>query len=84
MYAIVRTCGKQFKVSEGDTIKVEALNGEAGEAVTLNEVLSLHDGEKVSIGRPLIKGASVQAEIVRQGRGKKIIIGFQSYSPEFF
>lgn len=74
MFAVVKTGGKQYRVSQGDTIKVEKLAGEPGDKVELSQVLMLGDGEKVQIGHPSLEGARVQAEIVEQGRYPKIII----------
>jgi large subunit ribosomal protein L21 len=73
MYAVVRTGGKQYKVSEGDLLKVEKLEGTVGETIELNEVLMV-GGEKVSIGTPLVPSASVVGKIVQQGRDKKILV----------
>ena len=73
MYAVVRTGGKQYKVSEGDLVKVEKLEGAVGDAVELNEVL-LVGGDKVMIGTPLVPGASVVGKIVEQGKDKKILV----------
>ena len=74
MYAIVATGGKQYKVSAGDRIKVEKLNGQVGESVELSEVLLVVDGEKVTIGQPRVKNAKVVAQVIGHGRGKKKII----------
>ncbi len=73
MYAVVRTGGKQYKVSEGDLLKVEKLDGAVGETVELNEVLMV-GGEKVSIGTPLVPSASVVGKIIQQGKDKKILV----------
>jgi large subunit ribosomal protein L21 len=73
MYAIIRTGGKQYRVSEGDTIRVEKLPGEVGGEVELSDVLML-GGEKPLVGKPLVKGATVKAEIVAQDRAKKIVV----------
>lgn len=73
MYAVVKTGGKQYRVSAGDTIQVEKLEGGPGDKVEL-EVLLLADGENVTVGRPLVEGASVAAEIVDQGKHRKVII----------
>jgi len=73
MYAVVKTGGKQYRVAQGDTIKVEKLEGDPGEMVTLSEVLLLK-GDELKIGRPLIEGASVTAEIVGQDRHPKILV----------
>ena len=72
MLAIIKTGGKQYKVAEGDKIKIEKLEGEAGAKITFDEVLFVGDEKDVKIGEPLIKGAKVEAEIVRQGRHKKV------------
>ncbi|MEM8772582.1 MAG: 50S ribosomal protein L21 [Pseudomonadota bacterium] len=74
MYAVVKTGGKQYRVSENDTLKVERLAGDAGEIVTLNSVLMVGDGGDVTVGEPLVDGAAVAAEIVEHARDKKIIV----------
>jgi large subunit ribosomal protein L21 len=74
MYAVIRTGGKQYRVAENDIITVERLPGEAGDTLTLDEVLAVGDGAKVQFGTPTVKGASVAAEVVEQTRGRKIII----------
>jgi large subunit ribosomal protein L21 len=74
MYAVVKTGGKQYRVAKDDVIKIERLAGEAGEIVTLTEVLMLGDGGDVTVGAPFIDGASVAGEIVEQARGPKIIV----------
>ena len=72
MYAIIATGGKQYKVSEGDVIDVEKLDGEAGAEVTFDRVVAVSDGAmKVADD---VKGAKVTGEIVEQGRGKKIVV----------
>ena len=71
MYAVIKTGGKQYKVSEGDLLKVEKLIGEVGESIELNEVLMV-GGEEVKIGTPLLPSAKVTARIVEQGKDKKI------------
>lgn len=73
MYAVIRTGGKQYRVSQGDTLRVEKLPGEVGSAVTFDEVLML-GGEKVAVGKPLVAGAKVNAEITAQDRAKKVIV----------
>jgi large subunit ribosomal protein L21 len=73
MYAVIRTGGKQYRVSEGQTLRVEKLPGSAGDKVTFGEVL-LVGGDTPKIGQPLVKGASVSAEIKAQDRGPKIVI----------
>ena len=73
MYAIIATGGKQYKVAEGDIIKVEKLGVEAGETVTFDKVLAVNNGE-LSIGCPTIEGATVTATVVKEGKGKKVIL----------
>jgi len=74
MYAVIKTGGKQFKVTEGDTLKVEKLSTEVGKALNLNSVLTLVDGDKVTIGTPTVKGASVDATVISHGKGDKVKI----------
>ncbi len=74
MYAIIQTGGKQYRVSPGDILRVERLPGERGEAVVLDQVLLVADGEDLKVGQPLVAGASVKGEILRQGKGKKILV----------
>ena len=73
MYAVIKTGGKQYKVSEGDTIKVEKLAGKAGESIEISDVLMV-GGEEVKIGAPLLPNAKVTARIVEQGKDKKILV----------
>lgn len=73
MYAIIATGGKQYKVAEGDIIKVEKLGIDAGEAVTFDQVLAVNNGE-LSIGSPTVSGATVSGVVVKEGRAKKIIV----------
>ena len=73
MYAVIRTGGKQYRVSEGDTLRIEKLPGDVGSSITFGEVLLL-GGDSVKIGKPLISGASVTGTIVAQDRAKKIIV----------
>lgn len=73
MYAIIRTGGKQYKVSEGDVIFVEKLAGEIGSAVSF-DVLMISDGENVKVGTPTVAGAEVKGEIVDHGKAKKVIV----------
>ena len=74
MYAVFKTGGKQYRVSEGETLKIEKLEVEPGKKVTFNEVLMIADGENVQVGSPLIEKASVEAKVVSQGKGKKVHI----------
>jgi large subunit ribosomal protein L21 len=73
MYAVIKTGGKQYRVSEGQTLRVEKLPGSAGDIITFNEVLFI-GGETPKVGQPLVKGATVAAEITSAGRGKKIVV----------
>ena len=73
-YAIIRTGGKQFRVEPGRTYKVPSLEGDEGGKIEFNDVLLGNDGKAVKTGVPALKGASVTAEIVRHGRGDKIIV----------
>ena len=72
MYAIIATGGKQYKVSEGDVIKVEKLDAEAGNAVTFDQVIAVSDGT-LKVGAD-VAGATVSATVMEQGRGKKVIV----------
>ncbi|MFI9652775.1 50S ribosomal protein L21 [Guyparkeria halopsychrophila] len=74
MYAVVVTGGKQYRVEQGTKVRVEKLSGEAGSTVTLDRVLMVGDGSDIKVGAPIVDGASVTAEIVGQGRGKKVEI----------
>ncbi len=74
MYAIIRTGGKQYQVAAGDTLKVEKIQGEVGDTIEINDVLLVADGDNVTIGQPLVEGASVTAKIAEQGRAKKILV----------
>lgn len=74
MYAVVVTGGKQYRVEQGSKVRVEKLSGEAGSTVTLDQVLMVGDGADIKVGTPNVDGASVTAEIVGQGRGKKVEI----------
>jgi large subunit ribosomal protein L21 len=74
MQAVIVTGGKQYSVKEGDVVFVEKLNAEAGETVTFDQVLAVLDGENSKFGAPVVEGASVQASVVKNGRGKKIVV----------
>jgi large subunit ribosomal protein L21 len=73
MYAVIRTGGKQYRVSEGDRLRVEKLAGDVGASITLSDVL-LIGGEKVVVGKPVVAGARVTATITAQDRAKKVIV----------
>ena len=74
MYALVKTGGKQYRVSKNDTILVERIAADEGAEVILNDIVMLGDGDRVTIGTPRVEGAAVSATVVRQTRGPKIII----------
>ena len=73
MYAVIKTGGKQYKVEKGDKLRVEKLAGGVGDAVTFDQVLMVA-GEALKLGKPLVGGAKVEAKIVDQGLGKKIVV----------
>ncbi|HET9084121.1 MAG TPA: 50S ribosomal protein L21 [Candidatus Limnocylindrales bacterium] len=73
MYAVIETGGKQYRVEVGTELEVELLDAEPGKTVTVGRVLLVADGDEASIGRPVVDGAAVSAEVVRQGRGEKVI-----------
>lgn len=74
MFAVVRTGGKQYKVKEGDIIKIEKLVGEEGDSVELEEVLLIGDAPETKIGQPLVPNAKVVCSIINQGKSKKVVI----------
>ena len=74
MQAIIVTGGKQYAVSEGDTLFIEKLDAEAGASVVFDQVLAIVDGENTKFGTPVVEGAKVDATIVKNGKGKKIRI----------
>lgn len=74
MHAVIKTGGKQYRVKEGDLLKVESLNNEVGTHIEFNEVLLISDDELAICGTPFVKGAMVQAEIIEHARRKKIRI----------
>jgi len=74
MYAVIKTGGKQYRVSADETIVVEKLDGAAGDKIAFDQVLMVGNGETVTVGAPTVAGASVQGEIVEQGRAAKIIV----------
>lgn len=74
MYAIIETGGKQYNVKEGDVIYVEKLNVSAGEEYTFDKVLAVGNEDNLTIGMPFVSGATVKAEVIEQGKGKKIIV----------
>jgi len=74
MYAVIATGGKQYKVTKGETLRVEKLDGDEGSTVKLDNVLMVADGDKVSVGTPTLDKASVMAKIMAHGRGDKVEI----------
>jgi large subunit ribosomal protein L21 len=74
MYAVIKTGGKQYRVEQGDRLRVEKLPGNVGESVTLGDVLLVGSGDSVKVGAPLVGGAKVEAKIVAQDRSPKVII----------
>ncbi|OBX52205.1 50S ribosomal protein L21 [Moraxella nonliquefaciens] len=74
MYAVIKSGGKQHRVSIGETLKVELLKAEVGATLNIEEVLMVVNGSDVKIGQPVVAGASVVAEVVSHGRGKKVRI----------
>lgn len=74
MYAIIESCGKQYKVEQGDVVFFEKLDTEAGKKVTFDKVVLVSDDKKVEVGAPYVKGVKVEGKVVEHGKGKKIIV----------
>jgi len=74
MYAVIQTGGKQYRVSPGETIYVEKLDGDKGDSVEFDEVLMVGGDSGVALGRPTLSGAKVSGEIVEHGRGEKLVV----------
>ena len=74
MFAVIKTGGKQYIVAPGQKLKVEKLDSETGKSVVFEHVFLIADGDKVDLGNPAVKGASVHAKVLRQFRTKKIIV----------
>ena len=74
MHAIIETGGKQYKVTQGDTLYIEKLDAEAGSSITFDKVLAVLDGENATFGAPTVNGASVTATVVKNGKGKKVLV----------
>lgn len=74
MYAIIVTGGKQYKVSEGDTLFIEKLDAEENDTVTFDTVLMAGEGEDVKVGAPTVEGATVEAKVLKNGKAKKIYV----------
>lgn len=74
MYAIIETGGKQYRVQEGDTLFIEKLSVEAGSSVEFDKVLAVSKDDSLTVGSPIVAGASVKATVIEEGKGKKIIV----------
>ncbi|BCE02333.1 50S ribosomal protein L21 [Marinicellulosiphila megalodicopiae] len=74
MYAVIVSGGKQYRLKEGETVKLEKIEAEIGSSINFDQILLVADGETVKIGQPVVEGAKVTAEILSQGRHKKIKI----------
>ena len=74
MYAIIESCGKQYKVAEGDVVFFEKLDAEEGTKVTFDEVILVSNDKKIEVGAPYVKGIKVEGKVVSHGKGKKILV----------
>jgi len=74
MYAVIKTGGKQYRVEAGEKLKIESIAADIGSELTISQVLMIAEGDKVSVGKPLLLGASVKATVVSQGRHDKVRI----------
>ncbi len=74
MYAIIRTGGKQYHVSQGERLRVEKLDGEVGDSIDIEDVLMVVDGEEIKLGQPIVEGAKVSAKIIEQDKAKKVLV----------
>ena len=74
MYAVIKTGGKQYRVSAGEKLKIEQIPAEIGQEISLDEVLAMGNGEQLKVGSPLVQGASVKAVVLAQGRHDKVRI----------
>ena len=74
MYAVVKTGGKQYRVSAGEKLKIEQIAAEVGQEIVLDQVLVVADGDALKMGTPLVAGATVKAKVLAQGRGDKVRI----------
>lgn len=74
MYAVIKTGGKQYRVAQGEKLKVEKLPAEVGAEVVLDQVLAVGEGDGVKLGAPLVQGATVKAKVLSHGRGEKVTI----------
>ena len=80
MYAVIATGGKQYRVAEGDVVRVEKLNAEVGDTVSFDQVLALGGDKKLKVGTPCVKDATVDGEVLAQDRAKKVIV--YKYKPK--
>ncbi|MGE5398379.1 MAG: 50S ribosomal protein L21 [Chitinophagales bacterium] len=74
MYAVFLTGGKQYRVQEGEVLKIEKVDGEIGDTIEFDQVLAVKDGETLKVGNPLVSGAKVQAKVLLQDKDRKIIV----------
>ena len=74
MYAIIESCGKQYKVAEGDVVFFEKLDAEEGKKITFDKVILVSEDGKVQVGAPYVKGVKVEGKVISHGKGKKIIV----------
>jgi large subunit ribosomal protein L21 len=74
MYAVVKTGGKQYRVSAGEKLRIEQITAEVGQEIVLDQVLVVADGDALKMGTPLVAGAKVKAKVLKQGRGDKVHI----------
>jgi large subunit ribosomal protein L21 len=74
MYAVIKTGGKQYKVSPGDVVRVESLDAKKGDTIEIKDVCMIADGDKMSVGKPMLASAKVTAEVVDEDRGVKLLI----------
>ena len=74
MYAIIESCGRQYKVTEGDVVFFEKLDAEEGKKITFDNVVLVSDDKKVEVGTPYVKGVKVEGKVVSHGKGKKILV----------
>jgi large subunit ribosomal protein L21 len=74
MYAVIKTGGKQYRVSPGDVVRVESLDAKKGDTVEIKDIYMIADGDKMSVGKPMLASAKVTAEVVDEDRGEKLLI----------
>ena len=74
MFAVIETGGKQYRVAEGETVHIEKLDGAVGDNVQFDQVLLVGEGENVSVGQPIVSGATVAGEIVEHGKAKRLVV----------